>query len=359
MLEIINARYFVNDVCGVTVTDELRKLIRDDSLNIVVSNDIAGDPCKGQIKNLFVRYSLDGCENEMTILEGGLLQVGPGSKTINEPPKHEPQPGTPQLPRSVDIIIPTYNNVELTKACFRSIKEHTLYPYRVIWVDNGSTDMTEAEKELEGVNRICIYLPKNLGFVGAVNEGLRVSNADAVCLLNNDTEVSSRWLNKLIKTLYADKEMGIIGPLTGPPAIFKRYDSHHNITYQQHNAIMPALPYYKNLEDFNKRIESQFVGKTAPVDFVAFLCALIKREVIEKVGLLDTGFDFGMWDDCDWNMSAKAAGYQVALAWDTCIIHKGRSTFKVIEKKEGLNVDALITKNKQYLDEKWAKKRQN
>jgi len=356
MLEIISAKYFVSDSCGVDVTNELRNLINNDMLDIVVSNNIAGDPCPGTVKNLYVRYSLDGEQTETTVLERKHLQIGPGRKEVFQMPKKKPDLNGARLPGSVDIIIPTYNNVELTKTCFRTIRQNTSYPYRVIWVDNGSTDMTEAAKELEGWNRICIYLPKNIGFVGAINEGLRVSNADAVCLLNNDTEVSAGWLTKLINTLYADKDLGIVGPITGPPAILKRYDSHHNIAFQQHNARMPALPYYKNLDDFNKRIETQFAGKTGPVDFVAFLCAVIKREVIEKVGLLDTRFDFGMWDDCDWNMSAKAAGYKVALAWDTCIIHKGRSTFKVIQKEESLDVDGLIRKNKKYLDEKWANK---
>lgn len=259
-----------------------------------------------------------------------------------------------------DIIVPTYNNEALTIACFESIKRCTS-DYRVIWVDNGSSDTAAVEQSLEGMNYLAIKLPKNEGFVAAVNQGLMASNAPTVCMLNNDTVVSPRWLEKLTAILYSKKEYGIVGPLTGPPAQVQQFDSHHNIAYQQRFRKMPIFPEWIDLIDFNLKIEKQMPGLVGQVDFVAFLCAVIKREVIDKVTAshtryrngLDEGYDFGMWDDADYNYAARKAGYKTVLALDTCIIHKGRSTFKIIQEKEKFNIDALLKKNRAYLAKTW------
>jgi GT2 family glycosyltransferase len=84
-----------------------------------------------------------------------------------------------------------------------------------------------------------------------------------------------------------------------------------------------------------------------------FLGHHIRRDVINRVGLLDTNYDMGMWDDLDYNLDTRKLGYKTVLALDTCIYHRGRSTFNLIEKKEKFNVNALLKKNRAYLDSKW------
>ena len=257
-------------------------------------------------------------------------------------------------PEFCDIIIPTYNNEDYTISCLESINKHTKPgSYRVIWVDNGSKNSNLIDKVISNMEHTSIKLPTNEGFVGAVNAGLKISNAPTVCLLNNDTEVSPRWLEKLISALYADEKMGIIGTLTGPPAKKQKYDSHHNISYQQRFREVPVFPEFTNFTDFNLKIEKQLPGVTGKVDFVAFLCACIKREVIDKVGHLDPNFAMGMWDDADYNRSAQKLGYKTELLLDTCIYHKGRATFSLVEREENLDIPALLKKNRAYLDKKW------
>ena len=353
-ISIISARYYTDDY-SMDVTDALRLKLTQSGLDVMVNNKIAGDPHIGMPKKLYLKYSLNGRAQEMTAVEGEKVILLPVAATKTVKPNVDLTPL--KKPDFTDIIIPTYLNEKLTIDCFESIKQHTAPgSYRIIWVDNGSPNKKIAARSLEDVPHITVAFTENKGFVDAINEGLRISDAPTVCLLNNDTEVSANWMEKLTNTLYSDPAYGIIGPLTGPPAFKQRYDSQHNVTYQQVKREVPVFPYYKNLEDFNQRIESQFPGLVAYEDFVAFLCAVIKREVIDKVGFLDTNYDMGMWDDCDWNQSAKHAGYKVGLALDTCIIHKGRSTFKIIQKKEGFDVDALLAKNRKYLDQKWAGK---
>lgn len=269
----------------------------------------------------------------------------------------------------VDIIVPTYENEDLTVACFESIKRCTDPAiYRLIWVDNASRDISKVERCLNDVNHVAVRLPSNVGFVGAVNRGIELSNSAYVCLLNNDTVVSSGWLSKLICALQGSEKLGIVGAITAPLPIpnmnsypkgtsiyymKKNYDSHHNIRHIEDHAHRRIFPDYTDLESFNRLIEVKFAGVLADCSFVAFLCAVIKREVIEKVGLLDTGYDFGLYDDSDYNMAVRKAGYLTKLLYSTCIYHRGRSTFDMVQEKEHVDVKALLEKNRAYLKQKW------
>jgi radical SAM superfamily enzyme YgiQ (UPF0313 family) len=265
--------------------------------------------------------------------------------------------GYRENPRSTvlcDIIIPTYNNEYLTIQCLESIQRCTKEgTYRVIWVDNASKDCSKIEPIIGQLNHLSIKMPKNEGFVCAVNKGLEASNASYVCLLNNDTIVSDRWLEKLITHLERDKGLGIVGPLTmfsqGPGM-----DSHHSLSL--HKDLIPSNVPRTSIPAVNEFLENNYKDRTIDISFVAFLCAVIKREVINKVGHLDPNYAMGMWDDNDYNMGARAAGFKCELAIDTCIYHKGRSTFSLIEKTEKFNIPALLKKNKEYLDRKWEKK---
>ena len=257
----------------------------------------------------------------------------------------------------VDIIVPSYLNEQLTAACFRSIKACTdPASYRILWMDNGTKDLSIVLAELSGVDHIHTTLASNQGFVTAINKGLAISTGKMVCLLNNDTVVSPRWLEKLKAVLLANDKLGIVGPLTdyyrGPDKGATSMDSHHSLTL--HNTLLP--PEAKDgwdLERINCELERRYAARTQPIAFVAFLCALIKREVLDKVGFLDPNYAMGMYDDNDYNNAAREAGFTCELAIDTCIYHRGRSTFSILEKKEGLNVHQLLAQNRAYMDRKW------
>ena len=85
------------------------------------------------------------------------------------------------------IIIPNYNGLSFMEPCFESLKEQTVRDFKVLVVDNGSTDgSVEWLKE----HRVpSIFLKENTGFSGAVNTGIRAADTPYVLLLNNDTRV--------------------------------------------------------------------------------------------------------------------------------------------------------------------------
>ena len=255
------------------------------------------------------------------------------------------------VPVSTDIIIPTYENEQLTLECLAAINENTTPgTYRIILVDNGTKDYSKVELAVNNLGGLFIHLDKNVGFVDAVNLGLKNSIAPNICFLNNDTRVTPRWLDKLSATLHSSSEIGIVGPLTGFHKIGA--DSHHSLVL--HRDLLPPLAKDWTFEQINAYLEANYPGRSVEISFVAFLCGMMKREVYEQIGLLDTAFAFGMWDDVDYNMSAQKLGYKTVLCIDTCIYHRGRSTFSLLEKTQKLDVGKLLRTNKEYLDRKWA-----
>ena len=111
---------------------------------------------------------------------------------------------------AVDIIIPSWNQSKLTAVCLQSIRQHTT-DYRIIFVDNGSyvDEFAIVEAELKHHPHLLVRNRRNLGFVKAVNEGLCLSTADYVVLLNNDTEVAPDWIAKL-QAPFVDSRVGAV-----------------------------------------------------------------------------------------------------------------------------------------------------
>ena len=217
-----------------------------------------------------------------------------------------------RIKKETDIIIPCWNQLEYTKKCIESIQRNTK-DYNLILIDNGSTDGTaEYFKTLDAV---VITNKENLGFVKAVNQGLKASKNDVV-ILNNDTEVPEGWLDKMKEVLTDD--IGAVGPLSTAPA----------------------------QEQYYKEYKSRWQGL-----YLAFFCVLIKREVIDKVGELDENFEIGLGEDQDYCNRMALAGYRTRLRTDVIVKHHHRVSIKEIP-----NIEEISIKNHQYLRRKWSKK---
>ena len=101
----------------------------------------------------------------------------------------------------VTIIIPNYNGCHFMKPCLASLKEQTFQDYRILVVDNASTDgsvqyVREHYPEIE-----VIALDQNYGFSKAVNMGIRHSRTPYVILLNNDTTADPNYIEEMVKSI--------------------------------------------------------------------------------------------------------------------------------------------------------------
>ena len=104
------------------------------------------------------------------------------------------------------IIIPNYNGLSFMEPCFEALEKQTTKDFKILVVDNGSTDgSVEWLKEREIPS---IFLPENTGFSGAVNVGIRAADTPYVILLNNDTKVAPHYVEALERAMDPDVPSG-------------------------------------------------------------------------------------------------------------------------------------------------------
>jgi len=221
---------------------------------------------------------------------------------------------------SCDIIIPVWKQLQLTQQCINSVMRHTVLPYRLIIIDNGN-DLQEKEylDKLAENNKTLVTLirnTQNLGFIKATNQGLTASSADYACLLNNDTRVEDGWLEELINIAENNPRIGIVTPRSSSTK------------------------------------EKPSKGQWVEIGFATGFCMLVKREVIQKIGLLDEAYGMGYWEDTDYCQRAKNAGYVCALAKAACVYHHTHKTFGLFNKRL---TKELFEKNREYFYSKWGK----
>lgn len=225
--------------------------------------------------------------------------------------------------KKIFIIILNFNGGDDILSCLDSlqlIKKPTSWKKEVIVVDNASTD--GSVKKIESKYRkIKVFRnKKNLGFATGNNIGIRYAlkrNADAVMLLNQDTAAEKTFLEPLLKNP-AD--------VVGPVIKFKRG---RRWLYDYGGRVNWLIGRTSHQESYRLSKKPDFQDP----DYISGCAMLIKRPVFEEVGLLDERF-FLYFEDADFCLRAKRAGFKIAIGLESKILHnldKGerKSLFRV------------------------------
>lgn len=232
-----------------------------------------------------------------------------------------------------DIIIPVWNQLSFTKDCLSSIYANTGPGYGLIIVDNASSDDTknylEAAKSGANVPFALIRNKSNLGFIKAVNQGIAASKARYICLLNNDTIVTKGWLEAMIEVAESSPGVGIVNP------------SSNNLGQK------PAKG--EPIELYAGKFRDSAIKSVEMATAVGF-CMLIKREVIEKIGLFDEIYGMGNFEDTDFSRRAAKAGYRCARAVRAYVYHRENSSFKYLK-----DFDSGFKRNREIYEVRWGK----
>ncbi|MDD2420868.1 MAG: glycosyltransferase [Heliobacteriaceae bacterium] len=244
----------------------------------------------------------------------------------------------PALPFT-SIVIPCFNAIEYTTACVQSILAHTREPFELIFVDNGSTDDTGPYLQNFAQDRddvTVITNPQNRGFGSACNQGISRARGQYVLILNNDTEVTAGWLARLAAVGESFPEAGIIAPRT------------NNAAGPQ---TVTAVPYYNRptLAKFARKLAITQAAQGFETDLVIGFCLLVKQAVIKRIGGFDPRFGAGNWEDLDFCLRARIAGYKIRVCNDVFIHHAGSRTFA----ENQLNAAALLAENWEKFKAKW------
>jgi len=214
----------------------------------------------------------------------------------------------------VAIIILNWNDGPATIACLDALQS-TDYPNRVtIVVDNGSTDGS-AQSIRAAAGADLVLNPTNLGFTGGVNVGISramAAGADYVWLLNSDAITRPDVLSHLVAAAEADERIGLVSPvLYDPdnPAVAEfclgRFD--------------PIARFATQTADPVTALGWQIDHPTEVVLLGTAL--LIRRRLIETIGVLDAGF-FAYVEDVDYCLRAHAAGFRTVAVPEAIVFHK-------------------------------------
>jgi len=204
------------------------------------------------------------------------------------------------LTKKADIIMPCYHEFEKTKTAIESILTFTKdIDYRLIIINDGNDK--EIKKYVNTISKhrkniVYIANKENVGWVKAINQGIAFSEAPYVVFLNNDIEILPNMKHWLLRLVSGCMPEGI--GATGPTSNFVM--GIQNITYTEKVNVA---------EHFAR--------------FLIGFCMCVKREAIEKVGVLDEIFGIGGNDDLDYSIRLKKAGYKLKVLRDVFIQHEG------------------------------------
>jgi len=225
------------------------------------------------------------------------------------------QPAQPSPLPLVYAVILNVNRRDDTLACLATLAAMGYPNLRTIVLDCQSTDGSVAAVRAAYPDVCVMPLEENRGYAGNNNIGIREAQACGaawVFVLNDDLIVDPLCLKALIDAGQHDPTIGVLGPLV--------YHHDEPDVIQSAGGLIDAN-WNSVHRGLNERDTGQFLS---PVEasFVSGCALLVRREVLERVGLLDERF-FMYWEETDWCLRARAAGWRVTIVPAAKVWHKG------------------------------------
>lgn len=234
------------------------------------------------------------------------------------------------LKYDLSIIIVNWNAKEFLMDCINSIIDNTKeITYEIIIVDNNSNDGSVVMLKSNfgnASNVIIIDNEENKGFAGANNQGINISKGTDILLLNPDTIIQGNVISETFKCLEKDENLAIAGCTVLNPDGSLQLACRRMVPSIK-DAFFKLFGFTKLFKKLNRyNLNDAPIDEFLAVDAVSGSYLMIKKEVIEKIGLLDEEF-FMYGEDMDWCLNAKMAGYEVRYCPVGTIIHyKGESS---------------------------------
>ncbi|HEV2578643.1 MAG TPA: glycosyltransferase family 2 protein [Acidobacteriaceae bacterium] len=228
-------------------------------------------------------------------------------------------------PRVCCVVI-NWNGWRDTVACVQSLTAQDYPDLKILVVDNASTD-----DSLERIGAVSPGIPllraeENRGFAAGSNLGIGCAlkhGADFVWLLNNDILAPEDTLKKLVAAA-SDPSVGIVG------SVLHYLDHPDRIQAWGGGSIVPWMGYARHFD-----APAELDGRS----FLTFASVLLRREMLEQVGLLDDRY-FMYFEDSDLCFRARSAGWKLAIAADTAVLHKEGGS---CPSKKSTRLDRIVT----------------
>jgi hypothetical protein len=213
----------------------------------------------------------------------------------------------------VTIVIVAWNQLEVTIDCLQALDELTYTAARILLVDNGSEPALEDSIRPRFPDVEMVRLPRNVGFAAGNNAGIRwalETGTRYICLLNNDTLPQPSFLSALVAEAESSADIGMVTSKIYFAADPQRlWSVGHRL-----NVFLDLEPVAMN------QIDAGQWDDPRDIDFAPFCAALMRREVFEKVGLLDEAY-FLYYEDMDYCLRMREAGYRLRYTPSAVVYH--------------------------------------
>lgn len=221
----------------------------------------------------------------------------------------------------VSVVIVNLNGKRHIENCLASLHELD-YPkdsLQIVFVDNASSDgsiqLLEARGERREGRLKLITNKENVGFAGAVNQGVKEASGDYVVLLNNDMKVDKKWLTELVKPVLADSDLACTG----------------SKVLNWDGTKIDFVSGMMNFEgrgfqvDFEKKHKKTADNKPQDMLFVNGGSMLVRRDVFLEIGGFDEDY-FAFYEDVDFGWRTWIAGYRVRYIPTSIAYHRHHGT---------------------------------
>jgi GT2 family glycosyltransferase len=221
------------------------------------------------------------------------------------------------------LIILNWNNPADTLACLRSVAalDYAAERLQVIVVDNGSTDDSAARIRAAYSDVTLIETGANLGYAGGNNVGIRYAlahGADVIAILNNDVVIESGFLEPLLDALRSRPDVGVVTPLVAEQTADGGRVWALGLTVNWRTAAVTRNHAGGPMDLWHPQPPIE-------VDVASGAAMLVKREVFERVGLMDEDF-FLYFEEVDWSLKVRQAGYRILAVPLSVVWHKVSAT---------------------------------
>ena len=213
---------------------------------------------------------------------------------------------------TVTVIIPNYNGMKFLEPCFEALKAQTYRNFKILVVDNGSSDGSKEWLKAQGVDTI--FLEENTGFSGAVNIGIKAADTPYVILLNNDTKADEYYVAEMVKAIERSPKIFSVSSrmiqMYHPDLMDDAGDMYCILGWAYQRGIGQSVKKYGR----SRRVFSACAG-----------AAIYRREVFEQIGYFDE-MHFAYLEDLDVGYRARIYGYDNVYCPAAVVYHVGSGT---------------------------------
>jgi GT2 family glycosyltransferase len=223
--------------------------------------------------------------------------------------------------RPVSIVIPIFNATTLVERCIEAVIRWTSAPAQLILIDDASDDPAIApllKKYTSRQNITVLHNAENLGYTRTSNLGIQASGNADIVLLNSDTQVGPRWLDRLRQVAYSVANIGTVTAVSDNAGAF---------SVPELESYCP-IPTQWTLQQTQRALLQQVASPPPELPTGNGFCMFIKRAMVDAVGMLDAeAFPSGYGEENDLCQRAERAGFRHLIAGDVLVAHARSASF--------------------------------